>query len=541
MENPEEILHSLEQFSKFRPKDIPRELEEYLCFVAKTGDPVYQWSTVKHLLREKLVNVVTEFYESCSLVDIQPCKNVDKFDYDMMKSFILEKLDTFVSAPFTVQRICELLTTPRKEYNRIDKFMRALEKNVLVVSTVEPGMKNAENGDSLVNGLESDHIPESRNCSTEIIVVEMEETTWHKTDEPEPMQFQNEEDSSATEVQDTVMSEVEETVKESVVETACSSSQDAQPMVEEPKEIETEKVELMNTTEEYCNETVTSEEVNVDAPQPMESENDVVSEPVASSEVVNEASESEVASSIDSKNSDLPSEDSKTNDEAPEEHLKQADSTTSSKSPKVNEVPTENQLESSTVEIEPTCNVQEAQNAVASSENDSTNTDSDSNQSSVSTEPDTVNEAQLSETSSNEAKDIISNESEESISYHEGLNSTQADTTRGYEKSENTFQNKIEESKDEEISSSDKVVVAVPNTSVDDISDDEAEADMQKIDVIEETQQGDVPIVEEMPENDSQVTASSDEVTKDSEVTSLEMDSKDKGDFNEAEATPDSI
>lgn len=161
MENPEEILHSLEEFTKLKPKDIPRELEEYLCFVAKTGDPVYQWSAIKSLFREKLINVITEFYESCPSVDIPPCPNVELFNYSSMKNFILEKLDSFAAAPFTVQRICELLTTPRKEYNRIDKYMRALEKNILVVSTTEPGnRRNNESADGVVNGLESEHVEE---------------------------------------------------------------------------------------------------------------------------------------------------------------------------------------------------------------------------------------------------------------------------------------------------------------------------------------------------------------------------------------------
>lgn len=180
MENPEEILHSLEEFSKMKPKDIPRELEEYLCYVAKTGNPVYQWPTIKSLFREKLINVITEFYESCPAIDIPPCPNVDVFNYELMKNFILEKLDTFSSAPFTVQRICELLTTPRKEYNRIDKYMRALEKNILVVSTTEPGgRRSTENGESVMNGIETEHMPESSNSSHDINVEEMDEApTW---------------------------------------------------------------------------------------------------------------------------------------------------------------------------------------------------------------------------------------------------------------------------------------------------------------------------------------------------------------------------
>lgn len=184
MENPEEILHSLEEFAKMKPKDIPRELEEYLKFVAKTGDPVYQWSLIKSLFREKLINVITEFYESRSPVAIDlespPSRNVEMFNYDLMKSFILEKLEAFASAPFTLQRICELLTSPRKEYTRIDKYMRALEKNILVVSTTEPGGRRTENGEGIMNGIESDHepVPEPGN---EINVEEMDESSYVQT------------------------------------------------------------------------------------------------------------------------------------------------------------------------------------------------------------------------------------------------------------------------------------------------------------------------------------------------------------------------
>lgn len=83
-----------------------------------------------------------------------------------MKTLLFERFDNFQAAPFTIQRLCELLTDPKKHYSRLDKFMRALEKNILgthfysiefivnfsferslyfsVVSTVEPGRKPIE-------------------------------------------------------------------------------------------------------------------------------------------------------------------------------------------------------------------------------------------------------------------------------------------------------------------------------------------------------------------------------------------------------------
>lgn len=48
-----------------------------------------------------------------------------------MKTLLFDRFDHFQAAPFTIQRLCELLTDPKKHYSRLDKFMRALEKNIL--------------------------------------------------------------------------------------------------------------------------------------------------------------------------------------------------------------------------------------------------------------------------------------------------------------------------------------------------------------------------------------------------------------------------
>ncbi|XP_073829743.1 protein phosphatase 4 regulatory subunit 2-related protein isoform X2 [Musca autumnalis] len=157
MENAEEVMQILDRFTRLKQKEIPKELDEYLGYVAKTGDTVFKWSSLKYLFREKLLNVIKNFHDSTPRIDeIPQYPNVDPFNYESMKSSLLERLELFNAAPFTIQRLCELLIDPRKQYSRIDKFMRALEKNILV-STVEPGRKRteSENGDSLdsvVNG-----------------------------------------------------------------------------------------------------------------------------------------------------------------------------------------------------------------------------------------------------------------------------------------------------------------------------------------------------------------------------------------------------
>lgn len=273
MENAEEIFNFLEDFSKRKPKTIPQELNEYLAYVARTGDPVYQWSLVRPLFKEKLVAVLTDFYETTPGIEIPPYPNVDSFNYDSMKNALLERLDSFAAAPFTVQRICELLTNPRKLYNRVDKYMRAVEKNILVVSTREPGIQrhpepeNGEPMEPIVNG--------SDNNSEYNVDVEMEDMTWkenteQQTSEPQP-------GSSDTHIsiddlearlkakKDTPMDTQEKISAqyESVTPPELNISNDEQPMETKPN-VEVTPEASVSTIEEKKVETTVSSEPTVE-------------------------------------------------------------------------------------------------------------------------------------------------------------------------------------------------------------------------------------------------------------------------------------
>jgi len=63
MENSDEIMQILERFTDLKQKEIPKELEEYLQYVAKTGDTIFKWSSLKYLFREKLLSVIKHFNE----------------------------------------------------------------------------------------------------------------------------------------------------------------------------------------------------------------------------------------------------------------------------------------------------------------------------------------------------------------------------------------------------------------------------------------------------------------------------------------------
>lgn len=144
MDNIEEVLMELNKFEKRTDESaaIPQLLEEYLRLVAKTGSTFFPWPKVKPLIKAKVEAVITEFYTSHPTEDIPPVPNVDPFSFASCKSKLLQQLDYFGGIPFSVQRLCELLITPRKHYKRTDKFMRALEKNMLIVSTVDSRSKH---------------------------------------------------------------------------------------------------------------------------------------------------------------------------------------------------------------------------------------------------------------------------------------------------------------------------------------------------------------------------------------------------------------
>ncbi|KAJ3562886.1 hypothetical protein NP233_g9301 [Leucocoprinus birnbaumii] len=57
------------------------------------------------------------------------------------KKYIFEQLDgfdsTYYSVPFSIQRLCELCVKPREHYKSIGKYLRAVEKSILVTSTTD--------------------------------------------------------------------------------------------------------------------------------------------------------------------------------------------------------------------------------------------------------------------------------------------------------------------------------------------------------------------------------------------------------------------
>lgn len=132
----ESLIAHLEEFEKLTVKAISPPLEEYLKSVSKTGDTCYNWADVKPLLIYKLERVLDDFLEMVQENGDVSCPTDEEFQ--ATKEKLSGLLSGFYRAPFTVQRLLELLLEPNKHYRKFDKYARGLEKILSVVTTVDP-------------------------------------------------------------------------------------------------------------------------------------------------------------------------------------------------------------------------------------------------------------------------------------------------------------------------------------------------------------------------------------------------------------------
>ncbi|XP_053174415.1 serine/threonine-protein phosphatase 4 regulatory subunit 2-like [Scomber japonicus] len=143
------LLEALQDFEKKGKKETSPVLEQFLCHVAKTGQAMISWSQFKAYFMFKLEKIMDDFQASTPEQRGLHNPNVEYIPFEEMKKRILKIVDGYNGIPFTIQRLCELLTDPKRNYTGTEKFLRGVEKNVMVVSCVYP--TSEKNGASSVN------------------------------------------------------------------------------------------------------------------------------------------------------------------------------------------------------------------------------------------------------------------------------------------------------------------------------------------------------------------------------------------------------
>lgn len=159
------LQEALRDFDKKSKKEPCPVLEQFLCHIAKTGETMVQWSQFKNYFLFKLEKVMDDFRESAPEQRLPANANVESIPFEDMKERILKIVRGYNGIPFTIQRLCELLTEPKRNYTGTDKFLRGVEKNVMVVSCIHP--TSEKNGCTTVNRMNGVMLPGNTSAFTE--------------------------------------------------------------------------------------------------------------------------------------------------------------------------------------------------------------------------------------------------------------------------------------------------------------------------------------------------------------------------------------
>ncbi|KRX88504.1 Serine/threonine-protein phosphatase 4 regulatory subunit 2, partial [Trichinella pseudospiralis] len=133
--------------SDFDEIECKRALVEYLDFVSRTGRPLFAWSIIQPFFVHECERSINEAIRNLQI----PSHGREQLN--AYRRRIVQRMQDFDGVPFTIQRICELLLNPARNYKRVDKFLRALEKCVYVVTTVDAnGEREIDRDHIVLNG-----------------------------------------------------------------------------------------------------------------------------------------------------------------------------------------------------------------------------------------------------------------------------------------------------------------------------------------------------------------------------------------------------
>eukprot|EP00873_Tetraselmis_striata_P035061 jgi/Tetstr1/455325/TSEL_042160.t1 len=112
-------------------------LRGVLAETATTGVVRYPWPLLRPVIGDLILLNLAE-YEEVEHAEIGPAAPLQTAEsLDVLRENLSAALDSFdQEPPFTIQRLCEVVLEPRKQYQKLDKLALALEKLLLVTSTM---------------------------------------------------------------------------------------------------------------------------------------------------------------------------------------------------------------------------------------------------------------------------------------------------------------------------------------------------------------------------------------------------------------------
>ena len=106
---------------------LPNEISDIISQISSNAKVLFPWQFLRPALMIKLKEVLSDF----------PPVSEDKHEeernsYKNIDNLLLQRFKN--APPFTLQRVCDLLTEPKKYYKMKIKFIRAVEKVLTVIS-----------------------------------------------------------------------------------------------------------------------------------------------------------------------------------------------------------------------------------------------------------------------------------------------------------------------------------------------------------------------------------------------------------------------
>ncbi|CAE7259319.1 PPP4R2r [Symbiodinium microadriaticum] len=137
------------------------ELEGIIRNLAETGAAAcYPWDALRILLAKKMETVLTDFWRDAPDLTLSEGETFQHSAVEPLKQSLLEPRRE--GAPWTTQRLCELLAQPRTSYKSTRKFMYALQRAILITATEEaiaprsaPVLQLSDSGGLLAETLEA--------------------------------------------------------------------------------------------------------------------------------------------------------------------------------------------------------------------------------------------------------------------------------------------------------------------------------------------------------------------------------------------------
>ncbi|KAG4100154.1 PPP4R2-domain-containing protein [Neocallimastix lanati (nom. inval.)] len=105
--------------------------DDYLLKTANTAEVVCNWNLLRKILRIKIKELCEQKMADSPGNQIINGESVE--DFQMR---IWSILDSFDEPPFTIQRLCELTTISHEQHKTVWKYLRAIEKVLLVTSCI---------------------------------------------------------------------------------------------------------------------------------------------------------------------------------------------------------------------------------------------------------------------------------------------------------------------------------------------------------------------------------------------------------------------